>query len=177
MIITAIAIKADSKGPVFYKSIRVGMNGRRFYMYKFRSMCKDAEARKKYLLQQNEVKDGLMFKMKDDPRVTKVGKFIRKTSIDELPQFINVFLGDMSLVGTRPPTLDEVVKYKAYHWRRISIKPGITGMWQVNGRSSITDFDEIVKLDTLYIDHWGVISDFKIMFRTVWQIIRRTDAY
>ena len=117
-----------------------------------------------------------MFKMKDDPRITKVGKFIRKTSIDELPQFFNVLLGDMSLVGTRPPTIDEVEQYERRHWRRISIKPGITGMWQVSGRSTITDFDEIVELDTKYIDCWDIFIDFKIMLQTVFQIFQRDSG-
>lgn len=176
MLLAAVAIKLDSKGPILFKQQRVGMNGRCFNIYKFRSMCIDAEEKKKDLLEQNEMEGGYMFKIKDDPRITKVGKFIRKTSIDELPQFFNVFFGDMSLVGTRPPTLDEVKMYKTNHWRRISIKPGITGMWQVNGRSTVTDFDEIVKLDISYIDQWGVLSDFKIMFQTVWQVLRHKGA-
>ena len=133
--------------------------------------------RSKALMDQNEMEGAFMFKMKDDPRITKVGNIIRKTSLDELPQFFNVLIGDMSLVGTRPPTLDEVEQYERSHWRRISIKPGITGMWQVSGRSSITDFDEIVELDITYIDEWDVLMDFKIMLQTVWQIFRRRGAY
>lgn len=177
MLVVAIAIKMESKGPVIFKQTRVGMNGRNFNMYKFRSMCIDAEEKKKELMQQNEMEGAFMFKMKDDPRITRVGKFIRKTSLDELPQFFNVLIGDMSLVGTRPPTLDEVEQYERNHWRRISIKPGITGMWQVSGRSTITDFDEIVELDTAYIDKWDVMMDFKIIFQTVWQILRHRGAY
>lgn len=177
MLITAIAIKLDSKGPVIFKQQRAGINGRTFEMYKFRSMCVDAEELKEKLREQNEVKDGMMFKMKDDPRITKVGKFIRKTSIDELPQFFNVLIGNMSLVGTRPPTLDEVAKYERTHWRRMSIKPGITGMWQVSGRSEITDFNEIVELDTEYIDKWSIWFDFKIMFKTVFSLLKRKGAY
>lgn len=177
MLVTAIAIKLESKGPVIFKQQRAGINGKIFKMYKFRSMCVDAEELKAKLQEQNEVKDGMMFKIKDDPRITKVGKFIRKTSIDELPQFFNVLLGDMSLVGTRPPTLDEVEKYKRTHWRRMSIKPGITGMWQVSGRSQITDFDEIVELDTIYIDKWSIWLDFKIMFKTVLSMLQRKGAY
>lgn len=177
MLITAIAIKLDSKGPVIFKQKRAGINGSTFNMYKFRSMCVDAEELKAKLQEQNEVKDGMMFKMKDDPRITKVGKFIRKTSIDELPQFFNVLFGSMSLVGTRPPTLDEVEKYKRTHWRRMSIKPGITGMWQVSGRSQITDFEEIVELDTIYIDKWSIWLDFKIMLKTVLSLIQRKGAY
>jgi len=177
MLITAIAIKLDSKGPVIFKQIRAGINGKPFKMFKFRSMCVDAEELKEKLQSQNEVESGLMFKIKDDPRITKVGKFIRKTSIDELPQFFNVLIGNMSLVGTRPPTMDEVVKYERAHWRRMSIKPGITGMWQVSGRSQITDFDKIVELDTEYIDKWSIWFDFQIMFKTVFSLLKRKGAY
>lgn len=177
MLVTAIAIKLDSKGPILFKQTRVGQNGRRFKIYKFRSMYMDAEERKKELMAQNEVKGGVMFKMKDDPRVTKVGKFIRKTSIDEFPQFFNVVQGTMSLVGTRPPTLDEVEKYQRKQWRRISIKPGITGMWQVSGRNKVQDFDEIVELDTEYIDSWTLWLDIKIILKTVLVLLKHDDAY
>lgn len=177
MIVTAIAIKIDSPGPVLFKQTRVGKNGRIFKIFKFRSMCNDAEALKKKLMEQNEVENGAMFKMKDDPRVTKVGKFIRKTSIDELPQFFNIVGGSMSLVGTRPPTLDEVEQYDDTQWRRISIKPGLTGMWQVSGRSSITDFDQVVKLDTYYIDNWSIFLDIEILFKTVIQVFKKDGAY
>ncbi len=177
MLLTAIAIKLDSPGPVLFKQTRVGQNGRHFKIYKFRSMYTDAEERKKELMAQNELQGGVMFKMKEDPRVTKVGKFIRKTSIDELPQFFNVVQGTMSLVGTRPPTLDEVEKYESRQWRRISIKPGLTGMWQVSGRSNIKDFDEIVELDTEYIDNWSLWLDIKIVFKTVLVVLRHNDAY
>lgn len=176
MLITALAIKLDSPGPVIFKQERVGQNGRRFHIYKFRSMCIDAEEKKKQLMEQNEMDSNFMFKMQDDPRITKVGKFIRKTSIDELPQFFNVLVGEMSLVGTRPPTVDEVEMYERNHWRRISIKPGITGMWQVSGRSSITDFDEIVELDTQYIDRWNVLLDFQIILKTILQVFLHKGA-
>lgn len=176
MAVTALAIKLERKGPVIFKQERVGMNGRRFYIYKFRSMCDNAEEQKKTLMEQNEIQGNFMFKMQNDPRVTKVGKFLRKTSIDELPQFFNVLKGDMSLVGTRPPTVDEVEVYDRNHWRRISIKPGITGMWQVNGRSTITDFDEIVELDTQYIDNWSVLLDFQILVKTVLQLFIKKGA-
>lgn len=176
MLITAIAIKLDSPGPVIFKQTRVGQNGRTFKIYKFRSMYIDAEERKKELMAQNEIEGGVMFKMKDDPRITKVGKIIRKLSIDELPQFFNVFLGSMSLVGTRPPTIDEVEKYKRNQWRRISIKPGLTGMWQVNGRSSIQSFDEIVELDVEYIDNWSLFLDIKIIFKTVVVLLTQRGA-
>ncbi len=177
MLITAIAIKLDSPGPILFKQVRVGQNGRHFKIYKFRSMHIDAEARKKELMEQNEIKGGVMFKMKDDPRITRVGKVIRKLSIDELPQFFNVLGGSMSLVGTRPPTLDEVEKYQRKQWRRISIKPGITGMWQVNGRSKVLDFDDIVEMDVEYIDNWSLWLDFKILIKTVLVLLKHDDAY
>ena len=177
MLITAIAIKLDSKGPVFFKQVRVGKNGRHFKMWKFRSMYQNADELKSSLMEFNEIEDGMMFKMKDDPRVTRVGKFIRKTSIDELPQFFNVLFGSMSVVGTRPPTIDEVAKYSTKQWRRISIKPGITGMWQISGRSSITDFNEVVEMDTKYIDEWSLWLDFKIILKTVAEIFIHKNAY
>lgn len=177
MLATAIAIRLDSKGPIIFRQERVGLNGRRFNMYKFRSMCVDAEEKKKELMKQNEMDNDFMFKIKNDPRITRVGKFIRKTSIDELPQFFNVLFGDMSLVGTRPPTVDEVEQYERRHWRRISIKPGITGMWQVSGRSTITDFEEIVELDTKYIDCWDIFIDFKIIIQTVLQLFTGKGAF
>ena len=155
--ITAIPLKLESPGPLFFKQKRVGRNGRVFYIHKLRSMYMDAEERKKELMAQNEM-NGLMFKMQDDPRITKVGKFIRKTSIDELPQFFDVLRGDMSLVGTRPPTLDEYKQYESHHKRRLSMKPGITGLWQVSGRSDIEDFEDVVKLDVEYIDNWSLLG-------------------
>ena len=166
----ALAIKMDSKGPVLFSQIRIGRNGRRFKIYKFRSMYIDAEERKKELESQNEVK-GLMFKMENDPRITKVGKFIRKTSIDELPQFYNVVKGDMSLVGTRPPTEDEFEKYNQYYRRRISMTPGLTGLWQVSGRSEVDDFDDVVKYDLEYIDSWSLRLDIKILLKTIWVVV------
>ncbi len=177
MVLTAIAIKLDSPGPVLFKQIRVGKNGRHFKIWKFRSMFVDAENRRQELEHLNEVKDGMMFKIKDDPRITRVGKFIRKTSIDELPQFFNVLSGSMSVVGTRPPTKDEVEKYTAVQWRRISIKPGITGMWQVNGRNSVTDFEEVVGLDTQYIDNWSLWLDLKIILKTFAEVFVHRNSY
>ena len=170
-IFVAPAIKLESPGPVFFGQTRIGKNGRKFTFYKFRSMYQDAEQRKKELMAQNEVQ-GLMFKMKDDPRITKVGKFIRKTSIDELPQFWNVLKGDMSLVGTRPPTVDEFEQYEAKHKCRLSMTPGLTGMWQISGRSDITDFDEVVKLDMQYIDNWTILKDIKILIMTVIVVLK-----
>jgi exopolysaccharide biosynthesis polyprenyl glycosylphosphotransferase len=171
----AIAIKIDSQGPVFFSQTRIGKNGRRFKIWKFRSMYVDAEERKKELENQNEVK-GLMFKMENDPRITKVGRFLRKTSIDETPQFLNILVGDMSLVGTRPPTEDEFEKYNGYYRRRMSITPGLTGMWQVSGRSDIQDFEEIVRLDLEYIDNWSLGLDIKILFMTVFTVLGRKGS-
>ena len=173
--ITAIPLKLESPGPLVFKQRRVGRNGRIFYIHKLRSMYVDAEERKKELMAQNEM-NGLMFKMQDDPRITKVGKFIRKTSIDELPQFFDVLRGDMSLVGTRPPTLDEYKQYDSHHKRRLSMKPGITGLWQVSGRSNIEDFEEVVKLDVEYIDNWTIWEDIKILFKTVWVVFAGRGA-
>lgn len=160
-------IRLDSPGPAFFQQTRIGKNGRRFQIYKFRSMYVDAEERMAELMSRNEMKDDFMFKMKDDPRITKVGRFIRKTSLDEFPQFFNVLLGDMSLVGTRPPTEKEFMHYEPRHKGRLSMKPGITGLWQISGRNDITDFDEVVKLDLQYIDNWSLRGDIKILLETV----------
>lgn len=176
LLVSAIAIKLDSPGPVFFKQTRVGQNGRRFQIIKLRTMGVDAEARKQELLAYNEVCGGLMFKIKADPRITRVGSVLRKTSIDEIPQFFNVLSGKMSLVGTRPPTEDEVKQYESQHWRRLRIKPGITGLWQISGRSTINDFDEIVALDTQYIENWTIITDFRILLRTVSVVLKRKGA-
>ena len=174
------AIYIQSPGPLFFSQERVGKNGHMFKIYKFRSMYMDAEERKKELMQQNQVKDGFMFKMENDPRIIGsekgpgkgIGHFIRKTSIDEFPQFWNVLKGDMSLVGTRPPTLDEWEKYSYHHRARLATKPGMTGMWQVSGRSDIRDFDEVVKLDLEYIENWSIGLDIKILFRTVMVVLK-----
>ena len=167
MLATAIAIVVDdpSAGPIFSQE-RVGRNGKLFKFYKFRSMCPNAEAKLNDLLDQNEM-DGPVFKIKEDPRITRVGKFIRKTSIDELPQFYNVLKGDMSLVGTRPPTVDEFRQYESHQKRRLSAKPGITGLWQVSGRNEIKDFEDVVKLDVQYIDNWSIGLDIKIILKTI----------
>lgn len=174
-IILAPILLLESPGPLIFKQKRVGVNGRIFDFYKFRSMYADAEERKKELMAQNEV-NGLMFKMENDPRITKVGAFIRKTSIDELPQFWNVLKGDMSLVGTRPPTVDEYQQYSYYQKRRISFRPGITGLWQISGRSDIKDFDEVVKLDLAYIDNWSLMLDIKIILKTLLVVFRGSGA-
>lgn len=173
--ITAIPLLIESPGPLIFKQERIGRNGRPFKIYKLRSMYADAEKRKAELMEQNKM-DGLMFKMDDDPRITKVGKFIRKYSIDELPQFFNVLKGDMSLIGTRPPTKDEFVEYESRHKRRLTLRPGITGMWQVSGRSDIQDFEEVVKLDCEYIDNWSPMLDAKIFFKTIYVVLTHKGA-
>lgn len=175
MILVAIPLKIESPGPLLFRQKRVGLNGRVFNIYKIRSMYVDAEARKAELMDKNEM-NGLMFKMVDDPRITQVGRFIRRTSIDELPQFFNVLVGDMSLVGTRPPTLDEYEHYKSHHKRRLSMKPGITGLWQVSGRNKIEDFEDVVRLDVQYIDQWSFWMDIRILLRTIAVVISRSGA-
>ena len=162
-------------GPAIFAQDRVGENGRIFKFYKFRSMRVDAEEIKKNLMAQNQMSGG-MFKMDNDPRITKIGHFIRKTSLDELPQFWNVLKGDMSLVGTRPPTLDEYESYTPEQKRRLSFKPGITGLWQVSGRSEITDFDEVVKLDVAYMDGWTIWRDIKILLKTIKVVVMKDGA-
>lgn len=172
----ATAIRIDSPGPVFFSQNRVGENGRIFRCRKFRSMYADAESRKPELLPQNEM-NGAAFKMKDDPRITRVGRFLRRTSLDEFPQFWNVLRGEMSLVGTRPPTPDEVERYDLWHHKRICIRPGLTGLWQVSGRSRVTDFDEIARLDIQYIDTWSLWLDLKILFKTFQVILSGHGSY
>jgi len=176
-VFVAPIIKIKSPGPVFFKQTRVGKNGRQFTLYKFRSMYMDAEERKREMLSQNELNGDMMFKLKEDPRVIKgIGNFIRKYSIDELPQFYNVLIGDMSLVGTRPPTVDEWEKYELHHRKRLAIKPGMTGMWQVSGRSSIKDFEQVVELDTKYILNWSVGLDLRILFKTIGVVFKGDGA-
>ena len=173
--LVAAAIKLDSPGPVLFKQKRMGRHGRVFNLYKFRSMYEDAEQRKQELMQNNEM-NGALFKLKDDPRITRVGRFLRKTSLDEFPQFLNVLKGEMSLVGTRPPTLDEVEKYQPEHLKRISAKPGITGLWQVSGRNQITDFEQVVALDCYYLDNWRFFYDLKILVKTIFVVLKRKGA-
>jgi len=171
----AVAIKLNSRGPIFYSQYRIGMNNRIFQIWKFRSMYADADTRRSELEGANEI-NGAMFKLEKDPRVTAVGRFLRKTSLDEVPQFWNVLKGEMSLVGTRPPTSDEVANYENWHRRRICIKPGITGKWQVSGRSEIKDFDKIVRLDLEYIDSWSLWLDLKILLKTCWVVFARKGS-
>ena len=167
-------IKKDG-GPAIFAQDRVGRNGRIFKFYKFRSMRVDAEEIKKDLMSQNQMQGG-MFKIENDPRVTKIGYFIRKTSLDELPQFWNVLKGDMSLVGTRPPTLDEYMTYTPEQKRRLSFKPGITGLWQISGRSNITNFDDVVKLDVTYLDGWTIWKDIEILLKTIKVVVMKDGA-
>ena len=183
ILIVGPMIKKASPGPILYKQVRIGKNGKRFKIIKIRSMYMDAEERKKDLLAQNRVKDGMMFKLDWDPRIignellpdgtrkTGIGDFIRRTSLDEFPQFFNVLMGQMSLVGTRPPTVDEWEKYEYRHRARLACEPGITGLWQINGRSEITNFEEVVKLDTQYITNWSLGLDIQILLKTVYVVL------
>lgn len=169
----AIAIKLDNPGPIFYAQRRHGLHGRAFTIYKFRSMVANADALKAFV---NNEANGLIFKNTHDPRITRVGRFLRKTSLDELPQFWNVLRGDMSLVGTRPPTTDEVMHYEEHHWQRLNVKPGITGEWQVNGRSQVTDFEDIVSLDLRYQNRWTPWYDLAIILKTLYVVFAKVGA-
>jgi lipopolysaccharide/colanic/teichoic acid biosynthesis glycosyltransferase len=187
-VFVAPAIYISSPGPIFFAQERIGKNGKHFKMYKFRSMYMDAEERKKELMSQNKHGGNLMFKLDFDPRIignkilpdgtrkTGIGQFIRSTSIDEFPQFFNVLKGDMSLVGTRPPLISEFEAYQQHHRARMSVKPGITGMWQVSGRSEITDFEEVVRLDTQYINEWSIGLDIKILLQTVVTVLKQKGS-
>lgn len=175
-LFVAPAIYIKSPGPIFFSQYRMGQNGRKFKIYKFRSMYMDAEERKKELMNQNKIQ-GQMFKIDNDPRIISgIGTFIRNTSIDEFPQFWNILKGDMSLVGTRPPTVDEFEHYQLHHKIRLSFRPGLTGLWQVSGRSDITDFEEVVKLDEQYIANWNIWLDVKILFKTVSVVLRQKGS-
>ena len=187
-IFVAPAIYIASPGPIFFSQERVGKNGKKFKMYKFRSMYMDAEERKAELMKDNKLGDGKMFKLDFDPRVignkalpdgtrkTGIGDFIRRTSIDEFPQFFNVLKGDMSIVGTRPPLVSETNLYELHHRARLAIKPGITGMWQVSGRSDIIDFEEVVRLDKKYIENWDIGLDIKILLKTVMVVAKKDGS-
>jgi exopolysaccharide biosynthesis polyprenyl glycosylphosphotransferase len=170
----AIAIQIDSPGPIFYRQIRCGLDRRTFYMWKFRSMVVNADRLRHLVTNQAS---GNIFKNANDPRVTRVGRFLRRTSLDELPQFWNVLKGDMSLVGTRPPTVDEVMQYEPHHHERLRVKPGITGEWQVNGRSKIESFEEIVKLDIAYQQKWSIAYDIALIIKTIYAVFSRRGAY
>ena len=169
-------VKKQAPGPLIFTQTRIGQNGDKFKIYKFRSMYVDAEERKAKLLSQNELETTLMFKMENDPRVFPFGQKLRDWSLDELPQFINVLKGDMSVVGTRPPTVDEYTQYDLHHFKRMQVKPGITGMWQVSGRSNILDFEEVVKLDMKYIENWSLRLDIKIIIKTIMVVLKREGS-
>lgn len=169
----ALAIKLDNPGPILYSQERYGLQGRAFRIWKFRSMVVNADQLKAQV--SNEA-SGLIFKNKQDPRITRVGRFLRKSSLDELPQFWNVLVGEMSLVGTRPPTADEVAHYNERHWQRLNVKPGLTGEWQVNGRSSVKDFEEIVNLDLRYQEQWHPLYDLVIIVKTIYVIFAKHGA-
>ena len=160
----AIATYLDDPGPILYSQIRCGHKGKTFRIWKFRSMVMNADKMKH--LVENEA-NGHIFKAKNDPRITRVGRILRRTSLDELPQFWNVLMGDMSLVGTRPPTQDEVENYAPHHWERLEVKPGLTGEWQANGRSTIKDFEDIVSMDVAYQQKWSIVYDFQLIFKTI----------
>jgi exopolysaccharide biosynthesis polyprenyl glycosylphosphotransferase len=175
LLSVAVAIKTESNGPVFFSQMRVGKNGKTFRMYKFRSMCANAEERLKDLRHLNE-KDGPIFKMANDPRITKIGRFIRRTSIDELPQLLNVIKGDMSIVGPRPPLQREVEQYAPHQLQRLAVKPGLTCYWQISGRSNLS-FEEWVKLDLKYIEESSLTTDFKIVLKTFPVVLLGWGAY
>jgi len=175
MALIALAIKLDSPGPILFRQVRVGKGGRHFILYKFRSMVDGAEQQQP-VLQEVYGRSALLFKLRDDPRVTRVGRFLRRTSLDELPQFFNVLKGEMSVVGPRPPVPAEVAEYQDWHLQRLMVTPGLTGLWQVNGRSDLS-FDEMVRLDLYYAEHWSPWLDIKLMLRTVPVVLTGRGAY
>jgi lipopolysaccharide/colanic/teichoic acid biosynthesis glycosyltransferase len=170
----AIATLCSDPGPILYSQIRCGLNGQTFRIWKFRSMVVNADKLKSLVKNQAQ---GHIFKSTDDPRITPLGKFLRRSSLDELPQFWNVLMGDMSIVGTRPPTPDEVIHYEPHHWDRLRVKPGITGEWQTHGRSQIKDFEAIVRMDLDYQHKWSITYDLMLMFKTIWVVLNRNGAY
>jgi len=175
LIAIAVAIKLTSKGPILFKQKRIGQHGKEFYIYKFRSMFIDAEERLEELKKYNETNE-LMFKMQDDPRITALGKFLRKYSLDEFPQLINVLKGEMSLVGFRPPLPSEVENYKKWHYVRFAMMPGLTGPWQISGRSSIKKFDQVINLEYEYTKNWSLLKDVEILLKTVPVVLFGKDA-
>ncbi len=176
-ILIALSIKLDSSGPVFYKQVRIGLHGKPFKVWKFRTMVVNAEQIQKDLEADNEMKDGVLFKIKNDPRITPLGKFLRRYSLDELPQMFNVLFGEMSLVGPRPLPLRDVEKFSEHHFVRHNVLPGITGLWQVSGRSDIIDFEQVIRLDVSYIESWSLKLDFQILLKTINVIFGKKGAY
>jgi lipopolysaccharide/colanic/teichoic acid biosynthesis glycosyltransferase len=172
-----VAIKLDSRGPVFFKQRRVGLGGREFTMWKFRSMRDEAERRHDDVAHLNHYADARLFKLQDDPRITRVGRWLRRFSLDELPQLFNVMAGDMSLVGPRPPLPTEVKRYEQRHFVRLTVVPGMTGPWQVGGRNLITDFEEVVRLEQAYVEGWSFRLDLRIMIKTIGVMISGKGAY
>jgi len=177
LALVAIAVKVESRGPVFFTQDRVGQGGRRFRIIKFRTMVNGAEKRRDELLSSSLYSDPRLFKMPRDPRITRLGRWLRRTSIDELPQLVNVLRGQMSLVGPRPPLPSEVALYEEHHYARFDVKPGITGPWQVAGRNQITDFERVVALETHYIREWSLLNDLSILLRTVWVVAQMRGAH
>jgi lipopolysaccharide/colanic/teichoic acid biosynthesis glycosyltransferase len=177
MALIALSIKIESRGPVFFRQRRVGLGGRHFMMWKFRSMRHEAESRQGEIAHLNTYGDERLFKLPMDPRITRVGRVLRRFSLDELPQLLNILAGDMSLVGPRPPLPREVESYEPRHLVRLSVVPGLTGPWQVNGRNLITDFEEVVRLERAYIEHWSLRSDIEIILRTVVVVLSGKGAY
>ncbi len=177
LAILAVLIKVDSKGPVLFPQLRVGLQGRPFRMLKLRTMREGAEDERDALAEQNQGVDARLFKIPADPRVTRLGRIVRRWSLDELPQLVNVLRGDMSLVGPRPFFESDLADYEAHHFRRLAVKPGLTGLWQVSGRSDIVDFEEVVRLDRRYIEEWSLAMDLRILARTVPAVFARRGAY
>jgi exopolysaccharide biosynthesis polyprenyl glycosylphosphotransferase len=176
-LVIALAIKLDSPGPIFFKQTRIGLHGRKFQVWKFRTMRIDAEERQKELEALNETTDGVIFKIKNDPRITGIGAFLRRYSLDELPQMFNVLLGEMALVGPRPLPIRDVDKFSPHHFFRHEVLPGVTGLWQVSGRSNIVDFEQVIKLDFNYIQNWSLAMDFRILLKTVMVVLKKEGAY
>jgi exopolysaccharide biosynthesis polyprenyl glycosylphosphotransferase len=176
-LLIALLIKFDSPGPIFYRQTRIGLHGKPFQVWKFRTMVQNADKLQKELEARNEMKDGVLFKLKDDPRITRVGKFLRQYSLDELPQLFNVIFKEMSLVGPRPLPVRDVEKFSEHHFIREEILPGITGLWQVSGRSNITDFEQVIRLDITYIENWSLWLDLQILLQTVKVVLAKSGAY
>ncbi len=173
----ALAIKLDSAGPVFFKQTRIGLRGKKFQVWKFRTMRVDAEKLQQELEALNETKGGVIFKIKNDPRITGIGSFLRRYSLDELPQMFNVLLGEMALVGPRPLPTRDVDNFSPHHFFRHEVLPGVTGLWQVSGRSNIVDFEQVIKLDFNYIKNWSLAMDFRILLKTVMVVLKKEGAY